>query len=183
MESKERKINGFTIIELLVSMFIIIVLSTILVARYRGANPDYTLTQAAQKMVSDIRRAQNMSMNGTEINSTTGYSGYGIYMKPSDSNTSYKFYADKNGNQKFDSEASDQKIGDDIRLPSKVVIDSITFGSLVNRADIFFLPPNPTTFINGSSNGSNDLIITLKEQSTSHTKTVRVTLAGLIEAQ
>ncbi len=182
MGSKEKKINGFTILELLVSMFIMIVLSTILVARYRSSNPDYTLTQAAQKMASDIRKAQNMSMNGIDINSTTGYYGYGINV--SKNTSSYILFADKGNDKKYDN-GTDVKIGGaDIQLPAKIIIDSIRFGNPVNTADIFFVPPDPTTsIITFPSRLSTEIDITLKEQSTSKTKTVEVNLAGLIEAQ
>ncbi|MBU4141395.1 hypothetical protein KKE99_00795, partial [Patescibacteria group bacterium] len=64
-------------IELLVVMFIISLISAITLANYRGGQRKYILTQSVQKLVSDIRKAQNMALGGFEI--SNNYNGYGVH--------------------------------------------------------------------------------------------------------
>jgi len=173
-----KKASGFTLIEMLVVMVIIGVLSTFVLTNYRGNQKKYALEQAAQKLVSDIRRAQNMAISGVEITGVCDESnscdGYGLYVNMSDN--FYIVYADKNGNFTFQP-GPDATI-ETINLPDEIEIQDVL--PLPPKAHIFFKPPEPITFINGKDDVGESGAIILGVVDTSLTKTVTVTTAGLV---
>jgi len=163
---------GFTLTELLVTMFIIALLSSLVLAGHRSGQKKYALSQATQQLVSDLRRAQNMAMSGVEM---AGRSGYGIYAGKDD--ISYTIYSDKNGNLSYQGEPPDELI-ETIDLPSQIKISSVS--PSLSKIDIFFEPPEPTTYINADDGAGISGTITLELEDTSLTKTVTITTAGLI---
>ncbi len=175
LSKKSLKGAGFTLIELLVAVFIISLLSVLILASYRSGQKKYALDQAAQKLVSDIRKAQNMAMGGVDIEGQ--YYGYGIYIRRQDSDISYVFYGDKtppSGNNKYDS--GTDEVLETVNLPNQIKIQSTNPAS---KVDVFFRPPEPITYINAPS-GVNPGTITLKLEDASLTKVITVTAAGLV---
>lgn len=61
---KIRKKQGFTIIELIIAVAIIVILSGIVLANYHASRRQQTLTAEAQKLASTLRKAQNMALAG-----------------------------------------------------------------------------------------------------------------------
>jgi prepilin-type N-terminal cleavage/methylation domain-containing protein len=170
--------TGFTLVELLVVLFIILLLSTLLLVNYRGGQKKYALSQASQQLISDLRKAQNMAMSGAEIYGQ--YCGYGLEIDQSNRPTSYRFYADKStdcqtSNNQYD---SGDEILEIIKLPSRIRIQSTSPSPI----DIFFKPPQPTTYINADAGAGVSGTITLEIEGTSFTKIVTVTTAGLIQS-
>ena len=165
-----KKISGFTIIELLVVIFIIGLLSTLVLVNYRGGQKKYALSQSVQQLVSDLREAQNMAMSGVDIEGQ--YYGYGVYVNRHDLNTSYQLYADENNDNKYDSGESLETVS----LPEGI---EIKLTSPASKVDVFFRSPEPTTYINSPSS-VNPGTITLELKGASLTKTITVTTAGLI---
>ncbi len=163
---------GFTLMELLVVMFIISLLSGLVLANHHSGQKKYALFQAAQQLVSDLRKAQNMAISGIEM---AGRSGYGIYAEKDD--IFYVIYADKNGDSSYQGEPPDELI-ETINLPSQIKIKTTL--PLTNQVDIFFKPPEPMTYINANPGAGISGVITLELESASLTKTVTVTTAGLI---
>lgn len=167
--------KGFTLIELLVVLGIIIFLSSIVFINYRGAGKDLSLQRSAHKLTQDIRKAGELAMSAREFQGQVPKGGYGIHLKFPSETTSYILYADKNGNEKFDSEMTDGLV-ETIFFEEGVFIQSISD----NNLSINFKPPNPKVKIKGLSTA----IITLSLQSDpSKTKTVKVNLAGLVEVE
>ena len=164
--------TGFMLIELLVVISIIGLLSTLVLANHRSGQKKYALSQATQQLVSNLREAQNMAMSGVDIE-TEQYYGYGFYLNKVDN--FYIIYADKNDNTSY--QPSDTII-ETVNLPSQIKINSLS--PLANKIDIFFKPPEPTTYINADSGTGVSGAITLELEGTSLTKTVAVTTAGLI---
>ena len=175
---------GFTLIELLIIVFIISLLSSIILANYRGGQKTYALSQTTQKLVSDLRRAQNMAMSGVDIGEIEGepgkyYCGYGIETNYNARPTSYRFFLDKspncqNSNNIYD---SSDVIVETVNLPNKIRIKLTTPSPPLDR---FFKPPDPTTYIKNNSGVGILGIITLEIEDTSLTKIITVTTAGLI---
>jgi prepilin-type N-terminal cleavage/methylation domain-containing protein len=169
---------AFTLIELLVVIFIISLLSGLVLASHRSGQKKYALSQASQRLVSDLRRSQNMAMSGVDI--AGQYCGYGIYAEKGDS--FYIFYGDESA----DCETSNNKytISDEIietvNLPSRIKVNFLSPSS--NKLDVFFKPPEPTTFINGQDTIGLTAIISLVLEGTSLAKQVSVTTTGLIQS-
>jgi prepilin-type N-terminal cleavage/methylation domain-containing protein len=178
-----RKNNGFTLIEMLVVMAIIMILSFAIYTNQRSGQAPYLLKQGAQKLTTDLRRAQNMAMSGTRI--AGNYYGYGIFLQAS--STSYILYGEKadtgaDSTIYNPSGVNQDTIIETINFPRSVVIYSPLF--LSNEAHILFKPPAPATSISdGTDSTLTTVSIILNAPGALATKTVRVTQAGLIEAQ
>jgi len=176
------KERGFTLIEVLTSIFIITILSGIIFANYRQSNRQFALLRSANKLAQDIRRAQQMAMSTKECpQKCEGGNpcpcagqippGYGIYLNAG--GTNYLLYADRDDSE--DHSGGDTDI-ETIPLESGVSIQSTSPASL----SINFKPPDPTTKINGGL--ADEGVITLALQS-GLSKTIRVNKAGLIWVQ
>lgn len=166
---------GFSMIELLVVMFIISLISAVAIANYRGGQRKYVLTQAVQKLVSDIRKAQNMALSGFDI--AGAYYGYGVYLE--EGNSYYIIYGDVNGNSTY--QPADDVIEEVSLFPQGVEVASVS--TAAGKMSIFFEPPQPTTYINGDSAPGLSGTISLKVTNSSLFKTVQITTAGLVEVE
>ncbi len=170
--------NGFTLIEMLVSIAILALLSTVIIANYRAGQRQVNVQNAANQLASDLRVAQNYTLSGKENasgNFPTG--GWGVHLV--NGNASYILFADNNGNYTYDAGEEFKTLN----LPNKTQISAIQInGSDTSPLDIVFEPPDPTTYIDGTKN-NNDAEITLIETDSSKTKKVKVNCFGLIEVE
>ena len=169
MKNRNSKFNGFSLIEMMVVISIILILVVLILANYRGSQNRYALAQAAQKLISDLRKTQNMAISGAGI-----YKGYGIHANSN--STFYTSFGDSNDNQRFD--GGDTAL-ETINLPAKIKILSVFPSS--GGLDIAFRPPAPITYINGQPTSGLSAVFTLQTDDGSLTKTVTVTTAGLIQ--
>ena len=74
--------KGFTLVELLVAIAIMVIISGIILANYRTGQKQQTLKAEAQKLTSTLRQAQNMAMAQAEDPKNPGQVppyGYGVY--------------------------------------------------------------------------------------------------------
>ncbi|MDO8593062.1 MAG: type II secretion system protein [bacterium] len=175
MISKKIKTNqGFTLIELLASVFIIALISGVFMVNYQNTNKRSQLKMSAQKLVSDIRLAQNYSLGSKAYNGTnTPTGGWGAHFNLA-SPGQYIIFADIDGDHAYGADDA----GEVKNLPAGVVIDSLSPGDMV---DIVFLPPDPITYVNASPAAGAQ--ITLKEGVNNSTAAVRVNSFGLIDVQ
>jgi prepilin-type N-terminal cleavage/methylation domain-containing protein len=181
-KNKNQKINkGFTLVEMLVSVSIIGVMSTIFLVNYHSTNKRSELILTSQQLAGDIRMAQNHSLGSKEYgagNIPTG--GWGFYVNKA--NSDYLIFADNNGNYSFDVGEDNTSMGaQKIDFPSRIgVKDILVNGVDVNSVSVVFLPPNPKTYINGSDSAIVSII--LEEDVSSSTSTVEVNYFGLIDS-
>jgi len=178
------KKSGFTLIELIVSVSIITIITGIFLANYSSANRRTDLTMTAQKLVSDIRLAQNYSLGlaryGSASSTNVPLGGWGIHFDIQNNNKQYTVFADNDGDKLYEDTEADTSLGAQITtLPTNVIIDSLkTVGT---KVDITFLPPDPITTITGSATTYKQVDIVLKDTKTNAIKTVRVNFLGLSE--
>lgn len=167
------KDKGFTIIELIVSITIIAMVTGIFLANYHDTNKKTALALAAQKLVTDIRLAQNYSLSTRELSAGVSVpGGWGIRASSaSPNNTFYVIFADLNSDKTYSVDEFYRRVD----LPANVTISSITPASPV---EIVFLPPDPVTYVNNSSSASAS--ITLRD-SDGNTKIVTANFLGLID--
>jgi len=130
---------GFTLIELLVSTFIIISISSLTLAGHFAGQRVYKVSQAAQELTANLRRAQNLALAGNIQNSAKGF---GVY---AESQNSYLLFYNTDSSKIYQSPQS-QTI-ERIFLVSGLKFDQIGFS-------VFFTPPDPTTFANGVQGAS-----------------------------
>jgi prepilin-type N-terminal cleavage/methylation domain-containing protein len=175
---------GFTLIELIVSVGIITMVTGIFLANYSSANRRSDLSMTSQKLVSDIRMAQNYALGlaryGLSGSLNVPAGGWGIHIDLQNyGNNKYILFADDNGDKIFQADEADIRYGAQItNLPTNIIISSMSSGS---RADITFLPPDPITTIIGSVSDFEQVDIVLKDEKTNSIKTVRVNYLGLAE--
>lgn len=70
--------KGFTVVELLVVLGIIVLISSTILANYRGQQRESALVRSAQKLALDLRRAQTLAVSSTLHHSEIPY-GYGVH--------------------------------------------------------------------------------------------------------
>jgi prepilin-type N-terminal cleavage/methylation domain-containing protein len=177
----KEKSKGFTLVEVMVSLSIIGIMSTVFLVNYHSTNQRSALILSSKKMASDIRMAQNHSLGSKEYGSGNIPSGgWGVYIDKTSSD--YIIFADNNGNYSFDSGEDDSSLGAEIvNFPSRIGVKSITVNGVdVNTASIVFLPPNPKTYINTLDGVSAKII--LEEDVSFSTSTVEINYFGLIDS-
>ncbi|MDD2732118.1 MAG: hypothetical protein PHI53_02895 [Candidatus Pacebacteria bacterium] len=188
MKNKKRYISskdeiGFTLAELLVVVFIIILLLTILVSGYKSGQESLLLDGAVYKLAQDARRIQatagltqiSCKKFSGEFHEDYSYSS-GIYFNSSKPNE-YILFADCDGNKDYSSSQDEtietKYLDKGIKIKS-LKINSGSYPSL----SVVFTPPDPFVFMNGAS-GDSEIIICL-ESNELKIKTVTVNKAGLI---
>jgi len=169
--------KGFTLVEVLVSLFIIVLLSTLIFVFNRQSNMQYNLLRSANKLVQDIRVAQQMAMTTKSYNNcSAGYKlkGYGVEFVQGN-NFYHLMVRCENAGIYSDSSLSS------IPLETGVEISNLTFNPSM---DIFFYPPDPTVDLKNGMDDTNVVTITIRLQSDhSKTKTIEVNKSGLINVQ
>ncbi|MFA6270589.1 MAG: type II secretion system protein [Candidatus Paceibacterota bacterium] len=98
------KNKGFTLLELMVVITIATAVITSLVFQQNKWNDSLTVNSQAYELALMIRQSQIYSLGVREYVGGTGDKfniGYGVYFSQSNLN-GYVFFADKNGNQKYD---------------------------------------------------------------------------------
>lgn len=168
------KIRAFSIIELTVTLSIISILSLIIFANYRLGEKKYILQSETQKLISNLRRGQNMALAPKVLPNYE--SGIGLRFDKNNPN-SYIFFRDAEpGNKIFN---RGDKIEETVNFPVGISINSL---SPANSVDIFFEPPDPTIYINGNSISASSVIgLEYKSGNTVFDKNITIKTTGLIQ--
>ena len=175
--------KSFTLIEVLVSMFIIILLAGIIFANYRQSGKQFALQRSASKLALDIRRAQEMAMSAKEFNGMIPPGGYGVYFKINEN--WYTLFADCNNNGLYDDPSTTTPCnGFPETVEGNIVIEKPVWicevcGLGVDEQIILFTPPEPKVTLSPAQDSSTVIVL----RNDGQTKTVRVNKAGLIEIE
>jgi len=155
------KQKGFTLIEVLVVLAIIVVISGFMVVNFRKGEESGKLQRSAQRVVQNLRKIQSMALSSTEFtNPSTGQKevsagGYVAYFTKGAGINTYYIYADFNDNK---SESAGERI-ETIQLESGIYFNEIiyiklpvyqaaSFTNIICKspdAFIEFQPPIPPT--------------------------------------
>lgn len=170
--------KGFTLIELMVVVAIIGIVSVLVLANYRQDSARQSLVQAEQKLISDLRRAQNMAMSGTDINNQ--YYGVGIYIDigAEGDNGKYIIYGEKQQDNRTYNSGSDTII-ETINLPPKIIIQSVSSGN--NKLGVFYEPPDPRIYLDVLPVSGQATINLQAQNSGLPVKTITVNDSGLVQ--
>ena len=181
--------KGFTLLETLVVISIIILLTTIALPSYKSGQRQLALSRAANKMAHEIRGAQEMAMSAKKHEGSVPLGGYGIYFYKSGTNYDVYLYADSDGDETYDSGEEVRAIYNEsleIYLESEVKIKEVKINSSQpDETSINFRPPDPFIKIkDGGGVDHQEAIITLAlKADESKTKVVTVNKAGLIDVE
>ena len=187
---------GFTLIEMVVSLGIIMIISVIFIANYRNSNRRTDLIMTAQSLVADIHAAQNNALGLVKYGSGVPAGGWGVNFNKT-ANT-YTIFADLEapleiGNLSFDSATEgDRSLGArQIIFSGEVDIEELKIFSgvggltetLTDEANVTFLPPDPKTNIYNQLTAATGTALTvkIKEKNGAGRKTVKINFLGLIE--
>ena len=113
--------KGFTLIEILIITFIISFLSVAILINYRSSQDQISLTRAAAVLESEIRKAQNLAVAGTEFSGVIPC-GYGLNYRD---NKTYRIYVGQlGGATNCQSANHNYQSGADSTYPDLKIIES-----------------------------------------------------------
>jgi prepilin-type N-terminal cleavage/methylation domain-containing protein len=161
--------SGFTMIELLTSIFIIAFVATTFTVSYQRANSRTKITMAAYKMASDIRMAQNYALG---LKEKGGYNSWGI--AASLNGTEYHLFSDVNGDDAFNDDNTEKE--QTFKLPGGIKISSIDMDC------VLYEPPDPITYIWQGVIDKNEATIELIDPKGA-TKKIVINRFGLVDVE
>lgn len=193
MSKKIKKLHnlnaGFTILELVVSLSIFVIISTLVLANYSTYIGKLSVDNLAHEIAISIRQAQVFGQNVREFGVGSGqFPSYGIHFD-STNEDSFVLFADVNSNRKYDgndctslgTECIERFI---IQSGARItdLCGDLNCGLL--ELDITFTRPNPEAYIlgngSGASYGTSDIVIsTVKGE----TRKIVVWLVGQITVE
>lgn len=146
--------KGFTIIEMLVIVGIMLLMSGVLIIYSRSGETASVVIRQAAKMVSDINRTKNLAITTASFKTSEGSMvhpcGYGVYFDSVNEPNRYIIFADL---------SSDCDVSDHIRpidgLSDLETIPLTTPLAISNKNinQVFFLSPDPTVFLGSEEGG------------------------------
>ena len=97
MNTKNVSNQGFTLVEMLVSISIIAILTGLFLANYSSINRRTDVAMAAQVLVTDIRFAQANALGLIKYDGDAPDGGWGVYLSSDEAeNDTYTIFADLN---------------------------------------------------------------------------------------
>ncbi len=124
MNTKSAKNRGFTLIELIVVISIMVILTSSLILNFGTANKNRDIASARNFVVSDLRKAQSFSLSARDISSGVHSSAYGLRLDGTNPN-SYSIVAWDNA------PTPNQTVLTTVKLPTNIQI----LGMSVRRPD------------------------------------------------
>ncbi len=173
--------EGFTIIELTITIAIVALLSATIVGYQRDAGNRRELTLDAQKVMQDLRRVQNyaLSAKAALCGTQTVVVNYGVRFVPSTNLAVYQIFKDCSGNKLWASSETEETV----RLSySSIRTISPNYGGTLQ---VVFIPPAPDTAVNGNSTtaGRTASMTICHRRKTSVCKSIVVNEKGAISVQ
>ncbi len=175
--------KAFTLIEIIVVVFIILTLSVIVVFNYEWGGYQITLSQSANKLAQDVRKAQGMAQAYSEVSGEVPEGGYGLYFNLSE-NYHYIIFGDRDGDGMY--HPSRDLVIEDVALQEGIEISSYDIapggmeGSGFGGAplNIVFEPPDPIVSITPDAQTAN---ITLRSARTNDTTRIYINVLGVVQ--
>lgn len=193
--------SAFTIAEMLTSIFIIVMITGIFMANYRANNRRTDLIMSAQKIVADIRGAQNNTLGLVKYGEEFPSGGWAVNFDTTSDETRSRYIVFADLDSPFSNEPGREAPADFnfgrlnpeemqvsygakvVDLPRGIVVESIQTSDVNSTSwvNINFLPPDPATHIFDGSYKSSWTKIKLRDTTDDTTKTISVNFLGLVE--
>lgn len=159
---------GFSLIELLVSISILIIITSISVNSFSMWQKNENLKQSALVLMSNIQKAQVMSLSG-QMHNGSAPDAYGIYFNDTNP-TSYTVFADVDGHYIYDNDGTEI-------IATYDLLDDVSISNLTpvvsNELTIIFKLPKAQIYINQAITDS-VAEIKISHDITSAIKTIKV---------
>ncbi|MCK4539939.1 prepilin-type N-terminal cleavage/methylation domain-containing protein [Candidatus Parcubacteria bacterium] len=185
--------QGFTLIELTVSVAIIAIISTMALANFGAHDKKNKIDLAAYKLASDIRKVQSYALSLKELGGKVPDRGWGIYFNDVDgSRNKYIVFADGDNtgidNCKYDGA---ELLAPEIKFLNGVEINDLKLDvANSNKLVILFEPPDSRAYVcknTASCSGVQCLYktakIILSDSEGVYTRTVKVNKFGLVDVE
>lgn len=192
---------AFTIAEMLTSIFIIVMITGIFMANYRANNRRTDLVMSAQKIVADIRGAQNNTLGLVKYGEEFPSGGWAVNFDTTSDQARSRYIVFADLDAPFSDEPGREAPADFnfgrlnpeemqvgygakvVDLPKGIMIDSIqtSSGNSASWVNVNFLPPDPVTHIFDGSYQSSWTKIKLRDVAEDTTKTISINFLGLAE--
>lgn len=193
----QRFLKGFTLVELFVVIFIMVLMLGIILPNYVARNKEMNLERSANLLAQFLRKAVEKTMSAAEVGPANGKiipeGGYGLYFEIGSPDTiilfadckidgnppnrSYDSTGDVCGQPGFKFPEEVERI----ELEKEVKIESLVPTSAPNTLNITFQSPDPTVFIAGSETMFSQAEITLIAGS--QRRIIIINKAGLVEVK
>lgn len=178
---------GFTLIELLVVMAIMLVITSLVLARHNQFNGTVLLKNLAYSVALSIRQAQVYGISGRSVSGTIG-TKFGVHFTAANP-TQYTLFVDSDADGTYDSGESVEalSIGGGYAISDLCAntgsVDRCSSAGAIDRLTVVFTRPNPDAVITTDLlEGYTSAIITLRS-SQGHTRQINVTTTGQIAIQ
>ena len=191
--------SGFTLVELILTITIIGMFSTVAIVNFQSNKNEDTLRVAGLRAVDAFRGAQSYALAGVPELADPSISSalqFGVYVHQISGGVGEAIiFADTypvGGNGLFDSRVGGdtviRTVSFDADNRKTVVLSDISVGGVsgTNPVSIVYKKPDATAFINGENGSSDpkDVILTFKHRQTNHTKTVTINrVTGRVDSQ
>src|SRR3989344_8930515 len=173
----EMKKKGFTLIEILVVIGIMIFMTALVLPNWRRGNQELAIDRALHQVAQDITRAEESALRAQFFQCQTGsIKGYGVYWDRTEMPDSYLVFADCNGNEQYD--ISDTTV-ETIEIENGISISSLSPDPFFS---IVFTPPEPRVAIKPGDPSQAQIILTLDSEPGTM-RTITVTSRGIIDIQ
>ena len=172
----KNNIFGFSFMELLISVSIIVIITSISVSSFVFWKRNDNLRQSAFVLMSNIQKIQNMSLTGQMYNGNVPIA-YGIYFDDTNP-SSYITFADVDGDYSYveAEKIEDFNLLDNVNISNLIPID-------VNTLTIIFKLPKAEIYINQDV-VDNEAVIEITHSGISESKTAKIkSITGQIDLQ
>lgn len=157
---RNNKIAGFSLIELLVSVSIFVIITSVILARHSTFSGTLLVENLAYDIALSIRKAQVFGLSIKESSPGRFDTGYGVHFNK-ENNKSYIFFKDSNKNKKYDGsseaiEAFTLEKGNIISQFCAIFsngIEKCSSSGDIEYIDIMFERPNPDAIIKSNIPG------------------------------
>jgi len=167
-----KKQNGFTVLELMVVMGIMVMMLLLTIPNFQSFDKNQVLETEADKLFSVLRQAQVWALTGQTVGGARYNFGVHFFSNCLPTACSYIFFKDDltSGNKRYDvGEAYDTGQSS---FSKGVYVSASSPNS--NGLDIVFEVPDGAVYLNGAAAGETNAQITLTSSLSGKTKTVTV---------
>lgn len=164
--------RGFSLIEMLVVLAILVLLTSVLVLYNRSGERQILVLREKARLIGTLLRAKSLAINTFVEDSPA--CGYGVHIDP----PRYFIFRDR----AIDCRTSDHIYGassDEIVPDAEASLPPLLSFSAVGASDIVFVPPDPEVFLNGGT-ALTEAIISLSSADGASQASVTITDAGQV---
>ncbi len=171
---------GFTLVDLIISIGIFGVISTMVMVNYRAGTRSDTVRQSADIALSILRRAQTMTLTGALTASAFPQGGYGVRFDENDDDVIILF-ADIDGNFSYTSDTDTDL--EQIDLPGNAIFEANEDSGSTGFLDVVFSPPDADAYFNGLATAASKQVSFSARSTDASRRVVVYRLSGQVRAE